>query len=59
MRFLWPEMLWLLLAIPLLAGAYIYALTRKKKAAIRYASLILVRDALGKRPGWRLSLIHI
>ena len=53
MRFLWPEMLWLLLAIPLLAGAYIYALRRKKKAAIRYASLMLVRDALGKRPGWR------
>jgi len=56
MRFLWPEMLWLLLAIPLLAGAYLYALRRKKKAAIRYASLILVRDALGKRPGWRRHL---
>ncbi|MDB5803780.1 MAG: hypothetical protein JWN73_1102 [Betaproteobacteria bacterium] len=56
MRFLWPEMLWMLLAIPLLAGAYIYALRRKKKAAIRYASLILVRDALGKRPGWRRHL---
>lgn len=56
MRFLWPEMLWLLLMIPLLAGAYIYALRRKKRAAIRYASLILVRDALGKRPGWRRHL---
>lgn len=56
MRFLWPEMLWLLLAIPLMAGAYVYALRRKKKAAIRYASLILVRDALGKRPGWRRHL---
>ncbi|HEY4370877.1 MAG TPA: VWA domain-containing protein [Burkholderiales bacterium] len=53
MRFLWPEMLWMLLFIPLLAGAYAYALWRKKKAAIRYASLILVRDALGKRPAWR------
>jgi Ca-activated chloride channel family protein len=56
MRFLWPEMLWLLLAIPLMAGAYVYALRRKKKAAIRYASLMLVRDALGKRPGWRRHL---
>jgi Ca-activated chloride channel family protein len=52
-RFLWPELLWLLLAIPLLAGAYVYALRRRKKAAIRYASLVLVRDARGPHPGWR------
>src|SRR4051812_410937 len=56
MRFLWPELLWMLLAVPLLAGAYVYALRRKKKAAIRYASLLLVRDALGKRPGRRRHL---
>lgn len=47
MRFLWPDSLWLLLVIPLLVGAYVFALRRRKKSAVRYASLMLVRDALG------------
>ncbi len=53
MRFLWPELLWLLLLLPLLALAYLDMLRRKKKAAIRYASLRLIRDALGRGPGVR------
>jgi Ca-activated chloride channel family protein len=52
MRFLWPEMLWLLLLVPVLVGAYVLVLRRRKKAAVRYASLTLIRDALG--PGQRL-----
>jgi len=52
MRFLWPEMLWLLLLIPALVGAYVIALRRRKRTAVRYASLTLVRDAIG--PGQRL-----
>ena len=47
MRFLWSDLLWLLLGLPLLIGAYVYALRRRKKAALRYASLMIVRDALG------------
>ena len=39
MSFLWPEMLWLLLALPLLVAAYLLVLRRKKKFALRYASL--------------------
>jgi Ca-activated chloride channel family protein len=31
MTFLWPEMLWFMLALPLLLGAYIWVLRRKKK----------------------------
>ena len=50
MRFLWPELLWLLLLLPLLALAYLDMLRRKKKAAIRYASLRLIREALGRGP---------
>ena len=53
MRFLWPELLWLLLIVPVLVAGYVYALHRRKKSAIRYASLMLVRDALGPRQGWR------
>jgi Ca-activated chloride channel family protein len=56
MRFLWPDLLWLLLAIPALAAAYFYALRKKKKAAVRYASLILVRDAIGPGQAFRRHL---
>lgn len=53
MRFLWPEMLWLLLLIPALVAAYAHALRRRRKAAIRYASLSIVRDAIGRGNAWR------
>jgi Ca-activated chloride channel family protein len=51
--FLWPEMLWLYLALPLLVGAYLLVLRRKKKLALRYASLDLVKEAMGKGVGFR------
>jgi Ca-activated chloride channel family protein len=47
MTYLWPEMLWLLLLVPALFGAYLLLLRRKNKAALRYASLSLVKEALG------------
>lgn len=52
MRFLWPDTLWLLLFVPALIGMYLYMLSRKKKAAVSYASLMLVRDAIG--PGQKI-----
>ena len=45
--FLWPEMLWLLVALPLVIAAYIAVLRRKKKLALRYASLSMVKEAQG------------
>jgi Ca-activated chloride channel homolog len=47
MRFLWPEMLLLLAAVPALVLLYLWLLRRRKKAALRYASLSLVKDAMG------------
>jgi len=47
MHFLWAQNLWLLLALPLLVGAYILLLRRKKKMAVRYASLSIVKEAMG------------
>jgi len=47
MSFLWPEFLWLLLLVPAMVGLYVLALRRKKRLAVRYASLSMVRDALG------------
>lgn len=52
MTFLWPSLLWLLLLPPLLVAAYVWALRRRKPAAVRFASLDLVRPALGR--GMRL-----
>ena len=47
MKFLWPETLWLLLAVPVLVAVYVVLLRRRKKIALRYASLNLVKEALG------------
>jgi Ca-activated chloride channel homolog len=47
MNFLWPEFLWLLMALPLLVLLYIWLLHRKKKMALRYASLSIVKEAMG------------
>ena len=47
MTFLWPHFLWLMLALPLLVVVYVWLLRRKKKMALRYASLSIVREAMG------------
>ncbi|HZF85166.1 MAG TPA: VWA domain-containing protein [Burkholderiaceae bacterium] len=47
MTFLWPQFLWLLLAVPVLVLLYVWLLRRKKKLALRYASLSIVREAMG------------
>jgi Ca-activated chloride channel family protein len=48
MQFLWPQFLWLLLALPVLVGIYLLLLRRKKKLAVRYASLTFVKEAMGR-----------
>ncbi len=53
MTFLWPQFLWLLLAIPLLVAVYVWLLGRKKKMALRYASLSIVREAIGAGQSFR------
>ena len=56
MTFLWPEFLWLLLLAPLLVAAYVLIVRRKRKAALRYASLTMVREAMGSGPSFRRHL---
>ena len=55
MFFLWPEFTWLLLALPLLPLAYAWLLHRRRKAALRYSSLGVVRAAATGR-NWRRHL---
>ena len=51
--FMWPTLLWLLLALPLLVLVYLWLLKRKKKTALRFASLSIVREAMGTGPNIR------
>jgi Ca-activated chloride channel homolog len=51
MTFLWPESLWLMLALPLLPVLYLWLLRRRGKAALRYSSVEVVRAASSSR--WR------
>ena len=54
MFFLWPQYLWLMLALPLLPAVYLWLL-RRPKAAVRYSSLGVVRAAAAGR-NWRRHL---
>lgn len=53
MTFVWPQMLWMLLAAPVMVAIYIWSQRRRRKSALRYASLGLVKVALGKRQRFR------
>jgi Ca-activated chloride channel homolog len=53
MKFLWPQMLWLLLLAPALIFFYFWLLNRRKKNVIGYSNLKLVREAMGQQIGWR------
>jgi Ca-activated chloride channel family protein len=45
--FAWPELLWLLLLLPALVGLYLWLLRRKRKSAVRYANLGMIKEAMG------------
>ncbi|MEC4722337.1 VWA domain-containing protein [Noviherbaspirillum sp. CPCC 100848] len=53
MTFLWPELLWALICVPLLIVLYIFLLRRRKKLAVRYAGLSIVKEAMGASQHWR------
>ena len=56
MHLIWPYYLLLLLLIPLIVALYIWIMRRKRRYAIRYSSLSLIRQALPKRSRWRRHL---
>lgn len=54
LHFLRPELLWLpLIAAPLLGVAYFWLLGRRRREALTYASLSLVRPALAGHAAWK------
>ena len=56
MDLLWPGFLLLLGLIPLLIAVYIWILRRRRRFAVRYSSLSLVREALPRQSRWRRHL---
>jgi Ca-activated chloride channel family protein len=59
MNVLWPWFLSLFILIPLIIAVYIWILRRKRRFAIRYSSLMVIREALPKRSRWRQHLPFI
>ena len=59
MTWLWPSFLYLLILIPLLIVAYIWILRRRRRYAVRYSSLALVRAALPRQSWLRRHLPFI
>ena len=55
MFFIWPQYLWLMLALLLLPVAYLLLLRRRGRAAVNYSSLGIVRAAAAGR-NWRRHL---
>lgn len=56
MKLLSPDMLWLLLALPALIASYLLLLRRKRRQPLRFASLTLIRPAMGAAQRWRRHL---
>ncbi|MCC6191236.1 MAG: VWA domain-containing protein [Anaerolineales bacterium] len=53
MDILWPSFLILLAIVPVTIAAYVWALRRRRRFAVRYSSLALVRAALPQTAAWR------
>jgi Ca-activated chloride channel homolog len=56
MDLLWPEFLVLLGLVPLVIGAYIWMLHRKRRYTVRFSSLSLIREALPHQSWFRRHL---
>ncbi len=52
-NFLWSEALWGLALLPLLVLLYVWLLRRRKKSAVQWSSLSIVKAAMGPQRAWR------
>jgi Ca-activated chloride channel family protein len=59
MSLLWPGFLYLLLLIPLVVALYAWSLRRRRRFAVRYSSLSLMREAVAKQSWLRKHLPFI
>jgi Ca-activated chloride channel family protein len=54
--FEWPLALAVLLTVPLVLGVYLLAMRRRRKQAVNYSSVALLRSVLPRRSRWRRHL---
>ena len=54
--FTWPLALLLALAVPVVLGAYLWAMRRRRKEAVSYSSVALLRSVLPRSSRWRRHL---
>jgi Ca-activated chloride channel homolog len=54
--FTWPFALFFGLSVPLVLGAYLLAMRRRRRRAVTYSSLALLRTALPRRSRWTRHL---
>ena len=53
MSFIWHELLWLQALVPVVVLLYLWLLRRRKRTAVQYSGLAIVRQAMGRGTGWR------
>lgn len=56
LSFLNPERLWVLLLVPLMIAAYVFAVLAKKKTGMRYTNTTLLSQVVPKQSQWRRHL---
>ncbi|MDQ4068893.1 MAG: VWA domain-containing protein [Actinomycetota bacterium] len=56
MTFTWPFALLLVLAVPLVLGAYLLSMRRRRRQAVSYSSVALLRSVLPRRSRWKRHL---
>ena len=56
MGFQWPLALLGLLVVPALAGVYVWQLRKRRRRAVRYSSVALIRAAAPRRSAWKRHL---
>src|SRR3954470_21236884 len=56
MTFTWPLALLLVLSVPVVLGVYLLAMRRRRKQAVSYSSVALLRSVVPKRSRWRRHL---
>jgi Ca-activated chloride channel family protein len=54
--FEWPLALFLILTVPVVLGVYLVAMRRRRKQAVSYSSVALLRSVLPRRSRWRRHL---
>lgn len=56
MRFTWPLLLLLALLVPVVLGVYLWKLRRRRKQAVRYSSVALLRAVMPRSSRWKRHL---